>query len=214
MKIVKGINGYEDKTAYQMSENVAIVGNSGKIKNSGLGQDINSFDRVVRFNNAFVHGFENDVGSKTTDLVINCHVYNDEPTLKSDGFSAWTSAKDVYKKWKKETSIIYTNIMLADKGRGSVPDDFPFFIMTKSQFKSTQHQPLSLEGTLPTIGYAFVVSLVLSGIKPTLFGFSLPEDVEWDHYFEDRPKPSISHNHNLEKQNLKAMSDHNLISIR
>ena len=214
MKIVKGINGYKDNTVYQMSENVAVVGNSGKILDTEFGKIIDNFDRVVRFNNAIVSGFENDVGTKTTDLVINCHVYNDEPTLKTDGFTAWKSAEDVFKKWKKETNVIYTNAMYPDKGRGSVPDSFPFYIMSKGQFDETQNHPLSLDN-IPTVGYAFVSSLVLSGIKPTLFGFSLPEDTgRWNHYFESRPEPSISHSHNLEKQNLKIMSDQNLINVR
>ncbi|XP_077981489.1 CMP-N-acetylneuraminate-beta-1,4-galactoside alpha-2,3-sialyltransferase-like isoform X2 [Glandiceps talaboti] len=43
-----------------------IVGSGGIIKNTGLGPYINQFDVVFRLNAAPVHGYEVDVGNKTT----------------------------------------------------------------------------------------------------------------------------------------------------
>ncbi|XP_068096432.1 CMP-N-acetylneuraminate-beta-galactosamide-alpha-2,3-sialyltransferase 4-like isoform X2 [Hyperolius riggenbachi] len=43
-----------------------VVGNGHRLKNSSLGDTINKYDVVIRLNNAPVHNYEKDVGSKTT----------------------------------------------------------------------------------------------------------------------------------------------------
>ncbi|KAM4650858.1 CMP-N-acetylneuraminate-beta-galactosamide-alpha-2,3-sialyltransferase 4 isoform 3-T3 [Discoglossus pictus] len=43
-----------------------VVGNGNRLKNSSLGETINKYDVVIRLNNAPVHHYEKDVGSKTT----------------------------------------------------------------------------------------------------------------------------------------------------
>lgn len=45
--------------------NVVFVGNSKGLLGKGLGDRINSFDMVVRFNNYEIAGYEEDVGDKT-----------------------------------------------------------------------------------------------------------------------------------------------------
>ncbi|XP_070808760.1 CMP-N-acetylneuraminate-beta-galactosamide-alpha-2,3-sialyltransferase 2 [Pituophis catenifer annectens] len=44
----------------------AVVGNSGNLRGSGYGQDINGHDFIMRMNQAPTVGFEADVGSRTT----------------------------------------------------------------------------------------------------------------------------------------------------
>ncbi|XP_064326919.1 CMP-N-acetylneuraminate-beta-galactosamide-alpha-2,3-sialyltransferase 4 isoform X2 [Phalacrocorax carbo] len=44
----------------------AVVGNGPRLRNSSMGETINTYDVVIRLNNAPVHGYEQDVGSKTT----------------------------------------------------------------------------------------------------------------------------------------------------
>ncbi|XP_063799744.1 CMP-N-acetylneuraminate-beta-galactosamide-alpha-2,3-sialyltransferase 4-like isoform X2 [Pseudophryne corroboree] len=43
-----------------------VVGNGHRLKNSSLGEILNKYDVVIRLNNAPVHKYEKDVGSKTT----------------------------------------------------------------------------------------------------------------------------------------------------
>ncbi|KAG8434728.1 hypothetical protein GDO86_012904, partial [Hymenochirus boettgeri] len=43
-----------------------VVGNGHRLKNSSLGKTIDKYDVVIRLNNAPVHNYEKDVGSKTT----------------------------------------------------------------------------------------------------------------------------------------------------
>ncbi|XP_068772809.1 CMP-N-acetylneuraminate-beta-galactosamide-alpha-2,3-sialyltransferase 4 isoform X12 [Struthio camelus] len=61
-------------TSYPMPESIqslkcrrcAVVGNGHRLRNSSMGETINTYDVVIRLNNAPVHGYEQDVGSKTT----------------------------------------------------------------------------------------------------------------------------------------------------
>ncbi|XP_020667020.1 CMP-N-acetylneuraminate-beta-galactosamide-alpha-2,3-sialyltransferase 4 isoform X2 [Pogona vitticeps] len=61
-------------TGYSLPESVqslkcrrcAVVGNGHRLRNSSMGDAINRYDVVIRLNNAPVHGYEHDVGSKTT----------------------------------------------------------------------------------------------------------------------------------------------------
>ncbi|XP_054853831.1 CMP-N-acetylneuraminate-beta-galactosamide-alpha-2,3-sialyltransferase 4 isoform X1 [Eublepharis macularius] len=61
-------------TSYSLPESVqslkcrrcAVVGNGHRLRNSSMGDTINKYDVVIRLNNAPVHGYERDVGSKTT----------------------------------------------------------------------------------------------------------------------------------------------------
>ncbi|XP_078258693.1 beta-galactoside alpha-2,6-sialyltransferase 2-like isoform X2 [Rhinoraja longicauda] len=59
----------------QAFRNCAVVASAGAILNSSLGEEIDSHDAVLRFNAAPTHGYENDVGSKTTIRVINSQWY-------------------------------------------------------------------------------------------------------------------------------------------
>ncbi|XP_073177224.1 CMP-N-acetylneuraminate-beta-galactosamide-alpha-2,3-sialyltransferase 4 isoform X2 [Lepidochelys kempii] len=61
-------------TSYSVPESIqsmtcrrcAVVGNGHRLRNSSMGEAINKYDVVIRLNNAPVHGYEVDVGSKTT----------------------------------------------------------------------------------------------------------------------------------------------------
>ncbi|KAM9175233.1 CMP-N-acetylneuraminate-beta-galactosamide-alpha-2,3-sialyltransferase 4 isoform 2-T2 [Mergus octosetaceus] len=61
-------------TSYSLPESIqslkcrrcAVVGNGHRLRNSSMGETINTYDVVIRLNNAPVHGYEQDVGSKTT----------------------------------------------------------------------------------------------------------------------------------------------------
>ncbi|XP_070538918.1 beta-galactoside alpha-2,6-sialyltransferase 1-like [Ptychodera flava] len=53
----------------------AVVFSSSFLKDSGFGDEIDSHDAVLRFNDAPTSGFERDVGSKTTIRMVNVHAF-------------------------------------------------------------------------------------------------------------------------------------------
>lgn len=48
------------------NKSVVVVGAGGSLKDSGLGKKIDEFDIVIRVNYGFIHGYEEDVGTKET----------------------------------------------------------------------------------------------------------------------------------------------------
>lgn len=192
------------------SANIALVGNGGCILNNNNGWIIDSHNVVVRFNNANIKDYTACTGTKTTDLVINCHVYNDID-LKAEGFEAWQSASHVFDKYG-DIRVLYVNTNMPGKGRGPIPERMPFYIMNKQHFQTCQYVPYRMP-SIPTVGFAMICTLVRSGFKPSLFGFTVDKNIEWDHYFEKRPEASVSHNHKSEISALLDLESKGLIKV-
>lgn len=114
-------------------KSVVVVGNSGHLTNSNLGNTIDNFDTVIRFNEARTIGFEKDVGSRF-DIWIT---YSDIPRrryfeyLKSDKFAqekrgeildqieelwyvSWNKT-DLETKWKNNSLIKQYELMDCEK---------------------------------------------------------------------------------------------------
>jgi hypothetical protein len=130
--------------------------------------------------------------------------------LKSTGFEKYDpNFWDQYA--GNDMSVVYVNTNPASKNsRGTVPLACPFYIMPKAIFDEIQHK---LEiNSIPTVGCAFIAALLISGIKPDLFGFSTDES-DLGHYFENRPGPSDSHKHSAEWVLLKDWEHHGLVRI-
>lgn len=55
----------------QASVKTILVGNGGSLASLSLGNHIDSFDRVIRFNEYRTKGFEHQVGTKTDLVIVN-----------------------------------------------------------------------------------------------------------------------------------------------
>ncbi|XP_045389932.1 CMP-N-acetylneuraminate-beta-galactosamide-alpha-2,3-sialyltransferase 2 isoform X1 [Lemur catta] len=64
-QIVPGENPYRVRDPHQCRR-CAVVGNSGNLRGSGYGQDVDGHNFIMRMNQAPTVGFEQDVGSRTT----------------------------------------------------------------------------------------------------------------------------------------------------
>uniref|UniRef100_A0A5F9CPK0 CMP-N-acetylneuraminate-beta-galactosamide-alpha-2,3-sialyltransferase 2 n=1 Tax=Oryctolagus cuniculus TaxID=9986 RepID=A0A5F9CPK0_RABIT len=64
-QIVPGENPYRFRDPHQCRR-CAVVGNSGNLRGSGYGQDVDGHNFIMRMNQAPTVGFEQDVGSRTT----------------------------------------------------------------------------------------------------------------------------------------------------
>ena len=53
-----------------VGKSIVVVGNGMSTIGSGLGSQIDAFDEVARFNHFAIKGYEQDVGTKTTIMVM------------------------------------------------------------------------------------------------------------------------------------------------
>jgi len=63
---------------------IVLVGSSARLKNKGLGEQIDKFDLVARFNAAPTIGFEKDVGSRTTHRFIGTSAISSNEYFNKD----------------------------------------------------------------------------------------------------------------------------------
>ena len=202
MRKISTVPYFDVKSFLECPEKIAIVVSSPNIIGSCKGEKIDAFERVVRFNHVLTEGYDKDVGSKTTDLVVNCHVHSGRD-LKQLGFEKYNhSFVDKFN---------YLNVIYVDSnslnGRGIIPEKFNFYFLEKSAYDQTRLSPYKLN-KLPSVGFAFICALVNIGIKPYLFGFSSSEDKKdhkGTHYFEKRPPAGSCHDPSQERVLLSEM---------
>ena len=193
-----------------LGSKIALVGSSGRLKEESYGELIDTFDEVVRFNRAPTTGFEEMVGSKTTIRVVNNHVFNNND-ISHHGYT--DQPKDFIKNMRNSKILYFAEDMSPYWSRNSNTHEsnevylFQYFAMEflKKTFSFGSNKNL-------TLGLGFICILIISDIKPTLFGFDI-EDRPRDHYWEDRPFPDEYHNISAEKQLLNLLKENNLLTI-
>lgn len=74
-----------------------LIGNGSSVLDKRLGTKIDSYDRIVRFNRFKIHGFENFVGTKTTDWYNTQFIENESFRFKNSYesfvFHSWAWGK-------------------------------------------------------------------------------------------------------------------------
>ncbi|XP_072012768.1 CMP-N-acetylneuraminate-beta-galactosamide-alpha-2,3-sialyltransferase 4-like isoform X2 [Engystomops pustulosus] len=97
-----------------------VVGNGHRLKNSSLGEVINKYDVVIRLNNAPVHNYEKDVGSKTTMRFFYPESADFDPQLDNnpDTLLVLVPFKPLDIQWMK---IIFNNEKRVRKGFWKMP---------------------------------------------------------------------------------------------
>ena len=189
--------------ALNLPQEVAVVGSSANILGLNKGPKIDMFERVIRFNHASTESYEKDVGSKTTDLAINCHVYCGADMSKNGYEKYERSFLDKY----DFLNVIFVDGNVPNRGRGVVPKKLKFYALTMQAFNETRVRPYKLDA-VPTCGFAFICALINHGIKPHLFGFSSSDDDKnyaATHYFEKRGPEGDCHNQKRERFLISEM---------
>lgn len=192
-----------------LPEKVAIVGSSGTLSKSKLGETIDDFECVIRFNRAPTKDFKEQVGSKTTLRVVNNHVFDNKPIK---GFS--NQPKDFIKNLKGGSLLFFAPDMTPWNRRANNVDEkrvklYRFHYEKMRQMKNQ----FGYKGSNFSVGTGTILLCVLSGVKPTLFGIDLT-DRNRDHYWETRPlKPGGCHSVSKEKKLLQKLLDEEKISV-
>ena len=208
-----------------INENLAIVGSSSSILRKNFGQEIDTYHDVIRFNRSPVENYEKFVGSKTTIRVVNKVVFenyvsednNNQTYQVSTNFLEKTkiitisSSKITYK--KKAIPITLSKYFFLNAKVLSFLCIFYFFYkfdILRDLFK------MFIKRKNFSVGFATILICVISGVKPTLFGFDVSEDMSLrSHYWESAEVVKLSERHdlNMEHAIIKKLNSNNLISI-
>ena len=170
-----------------LSKNVAIIGSGSILLEKTQGTWIDSFDEVIRFNEAPIKGFEKFVGEKTTLHVLNHSVF----TRRIDDFLSNESIPKILCTTTKPHLASRYSIYTIDYNKA--PD-----------FKKRTS----------TTGLAVTAMIINAGIKPHLFGFwGVPgEDGKnkLSHYWQNT-EIKTNHDYINERQLLKEWHEQDKI---
>ena len=189
----------------------AIVGNSSKLLDEELGEEINSHDFVMRFNHAIVKGFEKHVGSKTSIRVINSHSvasfngYDISENMKY--FSKFSG--NIFKELGETNFLAQKDAQLQN-----VKSLYPN--LTFNRISNETHNLIDNAVQLqPTSGFIGIILALSHFDKISCFGFNF-YDAGNDHYFEDVIKydRSIVHSLDKEKEIVLYLNDNKLINFK
>ena len=222
MSVLKKINFI--KSNLYMYENICIVGSSKKILKKKQGKKINHFKEVVRFNRAKIGSFKEYVGKKTSLRILNNHVFLNIKIwgiVKSEQFFAKKiknnkiliiSPKKINKQDFNENSNKTNNYFFLNSKKILFLSLFRFIFEPKL-FKMILSLIYSKKNY--SVGMAFIMCLLLSKIRPTLFGFALEENMDKrSHYYQNPGKPGKFHNLVIEHKILKILKNKKLLEIK
>ncbi|XP_018080107.1 ST3 beta-galactoside alpha-2,3-sialyltransferase 4 L homeolog isoform X2 [Xenopus laevis] len=202
-----------------------VVGNGHHLKNSSLGETINKYDVVIRLNNAPVHKYEKDVGSKTTMRLFYPESADFDPQLDNnpDTLLVLVPFKQLDIQWMK---IILNNEKRVRKGFWKMPPIIwevepenirilnPYYMaVTATQIlKSKKMTPKPTTGMLAiTFALHFCDTVHIAG-----FGYpALTNKKQPIHYYEKVTLKSMAvsgHNITLEAQAIKSLLQQRIIS--
>ena len=190
------------------SDSIAVVGNSGEIKNQEYGDLIDSHNIVFRCNLARTEGFEKHVGSKTDfrfiagksfwrDLSENFSAYDNNflSNLKNQHFiikaePLYPAIQGVIKNFKTKSNISYLRQEVID----NIENDL------------NVHDP--------SMGFVAIMMALQWSKDISIFGFTFWQEAWEDrHYFEKIKPYNIGHNPLPEKEYIDNLAKQEIIKI-
>ena len=213
------------KPNFYISENLAIVGSSKSILKNEFGKLIDKFEDIARFNRSKVKGFEKFVGSKTTIRIVNNPVFecrqscdNNDPSdknfirfLKNIKIIVISPYK-ISSKIKKDVCLTSNEYFFLEKKIFRIICTIYFF--NKIDIFINLLKILFNKKSF-SVGFYTILLCIISGIKPTLFGFDLNENMnDRSHYWETPGKVGNRHDLTLEHNILKKFLKYNMIVVK
>ena len=207
IKRVTELNDVEGTTV-QENQSIAVVGNSGKLKNEEYGELIDSYDIVIRCNLARVEGYEKNVGTKTDfrfiagksfwrDLSENFSAYDDNflTDLKDQYFvikaePLYAAIQGIIKNYNTKSKIVYLRQDFIDESESTI---------------GIGDISLGLTAILMAIQWSKNVSI---------FGFTFFQG-DWNeqHYFENITPYSRGHEPVKEKDYVEFLEKEDLLKV-
>lgn len=198
----------------EFPDQVCLVGNSDLLMDSNLGQVIDAFPCVIRFNLGIVNkASEKFTGSRTDFRVIS-------RMLGRGDVTGWQ--KDLLTKLVRRDNIIcYQDARQFIKKRTNThwvlkiqPEDCNTIL--RRHLGDLGNRKWAYHAH-PRNGFKIVCAMVDAGVRPTLIGFDLEDRYDARHYFDnDYQSPQrnkMAHKVNWEFRYLRALAEKNLIDI-
>lgn len=161
----------------------AVVGNSGNLRQSQYGQDIDAHDFVLRMNRAPTAGFESDVGSKTTHHFVYPESFRD---LAENVTMIVIPFKTLDLRWIVSAlttgTINFTYAPVPRKikvKRDKILVYHPVFI------KYVYDHWLQHHGRYPSTGILSVIFALHLCDEVDVYGFGADSNGNWHHYWEN-----------------------------
>ncbi|NXN22461.1 SIA4B sialyltransferase, partial [Nycticryphes semicollaris] len=160
----------------------AVVGNSGRLRGSGHGLQIDTHDCVLRLNRAKITGFEQDVGVRTTHHFM----YPESAVDLGPGVHlVLIPFKPLDLQWVAsafstgELTHTYTRVKQFIKA-----DRNKVLILSPAFLKYIHDNWTQHRGRYPSTGFTALVFALHACKQVSVFGFGADRDGNWHHYWE------------------------------
>ncbi|MBN3314635.1 SIA4A sialyltransferase, partial [Atractosteus spatula] len=163
----------------------AVVGNSGNLKGSNYGAQIDSHAFIIRMNHAPTFGYEKDVGSRTTHHLI---YPESAKNLPNSTMLVLIPFKTLDLQWiiSALTTGTITHTYMPVLSRINVKND-KVLIYSPTFFKYVFENWLENHGRYPSTGFLSIMFAVHLCDEVNVFGFGADEKGNWHHYWENNP---------------------------
>jgi len=171
---------------------VAIVGSSPDLLDNKFGEEIDSFDHIVRFNRARHGGeFSKFVGSRTDWRFLN-------PLVSNNGVDGKGSEDEkAFLATIRDEKIVLERARTAPAVRSRLHESCLIFSSLVPSPRNVLAKEMGFREAASS-GFAAVLQFVRMGVQPTLFGFGLGK--EGYGHFWDKSWTISSHRHNFRKE--------------
>ncbi|XP_066846862.1 CMP-N-acetylneuraminate-beta-galactosamide-alpha-2,3-sialyltransferase 1 isoform X1 [Anser cygnoides] len=161
----------------------AVVGNSGNLRQSQYGQEIDSHDFVLRMNRAPTVGYESDVGSKTTHHFVYPESYKE---LAENVSMILIPFKTLDLRWIVTALTTGTiNFTYVPVPRKIKVKKEKILVYNPSFIKYVYENWLQNHGRYPSTGLLSVIFALHVCDEVNVYGFGADSKGHWHHYWEN-----------------------------
>ncbi|XP_068091058.1 CMP-N-acetylneuraminate-beta-galactosamide-alpha-2,3-sialyltransferase 1 [Hyperolius riggenbachi] len=210
-KVIPGESSLQDRSPYQC-RSCAVVGNSGNLKESDYGGEIDSHTFVFRMNHAPTEKFEKDVGNKTTHHFVYPESMRDLPENVS---MVLIPFKTLDLQWLVSALTSGTiNFTYAPVPR-RIKVAKEKILVYHPEFMKYVYDKWSLHhGRYPSTGLLSIVFALHICDKVDLYGFGADSKGNWHHYFENNQAAGAFRQTGVHDGDFEAELIGNLTSIK
>ncbi|NWY97934.1 SIA4A sialyltransferase, partial [Loxia curvirostra] len=161
----------------------AVVGNSGNLRQSQYGQDIDSHDFVLRMNRAPTAGYESDVGSKTTHHFVYPESYRE---LAANVSMILIPFKTLDLRWVVTALTTGTiNFTYVPVPRKIKVKKEKILVYNPAFMKYIYENWLEHHGRYPSTGLLSLMFALHVCDEVNVYGFGADSKGHWHHYWEN-----------------------------